>query len=203
MSAAMSAFAMLRTASLAAALLLSVFFLPQDAGKSPEPAKPAKKAAAHVEIAKIAPRSEDVSSIDGIIKAYYEVVSGPAGQPRQWERDATLYIPNVRFVIITEDAEGNATAKSMTHQEFADSSDASLGGKAFYEHEKHRVIHRVGSIAHVLITGEQATAPNGPFTVSGLDSLELLWDGKRWWIAGANLWEINAKKHPMPAEFLP
>ena len=29
----------------------------------------------------IAPRAEDVSTIDGMIRAFYEVISGPAGKP--------------------------------------------------------------------------------------------------------------------------
>ena len=77
-------------------------------------------------IGHVAPRPEDVSTIDGMIKAYYEVVSGPAGQPRQWDRDATLYIPNVRFIIVSEDATGKTTAESMTHQEFVDTSECLL-----------------------------------------------------------------------------
>ena len=33
-----------------------------------------------------APRPEDVATIDGMIRAYYEVVSGGAGVPRDWAR---------------------------------------------------------------------------------------------------------------------
>ena len=40
----------------------------------------------HVDVPTVAPRPEDVSSLDGIIKAFYEVVSGPAGQPRHVAR---------------------------------------------------------------------------------------------------------------------
>ncbi|MGH9148705.1 MAG: hypothetical protein ACRD1Q_18500, partial [Vicinamibacterales bacterium] len=45
-----------------------------------------------------APRPEDVSTLNGIIGAFYDVISGPAGTPRQWRRDSSLYIPRVRFV---------------------------------------------------------------------------------------------------------
>jgi hypothetical protein len=195
---------MLRTGNFAvAALVAGLLLFPQDAGKSPSVSITRQAPPTHVAIAKIAPRTEDVSTIDGMIKAYYEIVSGPAGQPRQWDRDATLYIPGVRFVIISEDAEGKATAQSMTHQQFVDSSETSMKGKAFYEHEIHRVTNRVGNIAHVLSTGEHTSSPNGPVEGRGIDSLELFWDGQRWWIAGANLWEINTKTHPLPSEYLP
>jgi hypothetical protein len=180
-------------------MLSGVLLFPQSVGKQSDPQKPIP----HISVGIASPRPEDVSTIDGMIKAYYEVVSGPAGQPRQWDRDATLYIPNVRFVIISEDATGKATAESMTHQEFVDSSEASIGGKAFYEHEVHRITQRAGNIAHVFSTAERGSSPDGKVEGRGIDSLELFWDGKRWWITGANLWDINTAKHPLPPEFLP
>jgi hypothetical protein len=56
---------------------------------------------------------------------HYDVIS-PAGQPRQWARDRTLYTPEVRFVIISDDADGTPVAKQLTHQEFVDDSDAEV-----------------------------------------------------------------------------
>jgi hypothetical protein len=177
----------------------AVLLFAQSAGSPSAP----QKHAPHVSIGNVAPRAEDVSTIDGMIKAYYDVVSGPAGQPRQWDRDATLYIPKVRFVIVSEDAAGKTTAESMSHQEFVDNSEVSLGGKAFYEHEVHRITHRAGNIVHVFSTAERSSSPDGKVEGRGIDSLELFWDGKRWWITGANLWDINTSRTPLPAEFLP
>jgi hypothetical protein len=165
-------------------------------------AKPAQAAYPHVNIPKLEPRADDVSSLDGIIKAYFEVVSGPAGKPREWGRDATLYIPNVRFVIVKEDAKGKTAALSMTHQEFVDDSEAARGGKAFYEREIHRIVHRAGNMAYVLSTAEQSASANGPALGHSIDSLDLYWDGTRWWIASANIWEVNPG-HALPPEFLP
>jgi hypothetical protein len=184
---------------LGVAMVVGVLFFPQDAGKPLGP----QKHAPHVSIPKISPRPEDVSTLDGIVKAYYEVVSGPAEQPRQWDRDATLYIPNVRFIILREDATGKTTAQSMTHQEFVDSSDASLKGKAFYEHEIHRITHRAGNVVHLLSTSEHMSSPDGPVEGRSIDSLELFWDGSRWWITNVNIWDVESAKHPLPGEFLP
>jgi hypothetical protein len=184
---------------LAVAIFAGILLFPQNADKPSNRQKPVP----HISIGKAAPRPEDVSTIDGMIKAYYEVVSGPSGQPRRWDRDATLYIPNVRFVIISEDATGKTTAQSMTHQEFVDMSEASMAGKGFYEHEVHRITQRAGNIAHVFSTAERSSSPDGKVEGRSIDSIELFWDGKRWWITGANLWDINTTKHPLPEEFLP
>src|SRR5438876_788087 len=40
----------------------------------------------------------DFASIDDVIEVWYGAVSGPAGVPRDWSRDARLYVPGVRFV---------------------------------------------------------------------------------------------------------
>jgi len=161
-----------------------------------------QKAVAHVQISRKEARAEDVTSIDGVIKAYYEVVSGPAGQPRDWGRDATLYIPGIRFVVFNKDQNRNTAAQSMSHQEFVDASDATMVDKGFYEREIHRITHRAGDVAHVLSTAENSSSPNGAAQGRSIDSLELFWDGKRWWIATANVWEAGAAE-ALPTEFLP
>ena len=186
----------------AAAVVLCLLF-PQQSAQPPSSAGTTPTKRQHVKIATIPARPEDVSSIDGIIKAYYEVVSGPAGQPRQWDRDHTLYIPEVRFVLFTETKDGSLTARSTTHQEFADDTETALGNQAFYEHEVHRIVHRFGNAAHVLSTAEQSKSPNGPSTGHSIDSLELFWDGHRWWIASANIWPGDRPGRPLTPEFLP
>jgi hypothetical protein len=157
----------------------------------------------HVKINDIPARPDDVATIDGIMKAYYEVVSGPAGQPRKWDRDHSLYIRDVRFVNIQEAADGKISARSLTHQEFVDATDAALGSNAFYEREVHRIMHRFGNVAHVLSTAEQRIAPEGPARSHSIDSVELFWDGHRWWITSANIWPGDTPGRPLTKEFLP
>ncbi len=49
---------------------------------------------------------EDVTSIDGIMKAYCEVVSGPAGEKADMERDRSLHHPDAWVAIAGVDEEG-------------------------------------------------------------------------------------------------
>ena len=155
-----------------------------------------------VDVPAIAPRTEDVATIDGIIKAYYEVISGPAGQPRQWSRDRTLYIPDIRFVAMSEDKNGKAVAHIASHQQFVDASDAALVKAGFYESEIHRVTETFGHIAHVFSTYESRQKKDGPVIARGINSLELFYDGKRWWVASA-IWDDERPDNPIPAEYLP
>ncbi len=72
----------------------------------------------------------DVATIDGMISAFYEVVSGPKGQPRDWARDRTLYIPDVRFVPVDVGKDGRIVARISTHQQFVDSAYAARRPRA-------------------------------------------------------------------------
>jgi hypothetical protein len=167
-------------------------------GTAPSPA-----GAQRVSVPTIPARPEDVATVDGILKAFYEVISGPAGEPRQWGRDRSLYVPGVRFVSTGWKADGTPETRLMTHQEFVDATDAGFVREGFFETEIHRVERRIGDIVHVFSTYEmhRGTA-HGPIIGRGVNSLLLYWDGDRWWIVSA-VWTDEASGHPIPAEYLP
>jgi hypothetical protein len=155
----------------------------------------------HVKIDSVPARPEDVSTLDGIMKAYYETGSGPAGQPRQWARDRTLFSPDVRFVIISVE-KGKSKVQQFSHQEFVDMADPIEVKNGFYEHEIHRITYRYGNWARLICTGESRVSPNGAVTGYGLDDVELFWDGARWWIQHATLVEPRPND-PLPKEYMP
>jgi len=135
------------------------------------------------------------------MKALYEVVSGPAGEPRQWSRDRSLYIPGVRFVSMNVNDKGEPVARVMDHQQFVDASDHQVVSTGFYEWEIRRETKRFGNIAHVFSTYESRITKDGPVIARGVNSVELYWDGKRWWIAGA-IWDEERKDNPLTKDFL-
>ena len=150
----------------------------------------------------IGARPADVDTLDGIVKAYYETGSGPAGQPRQWARDRTLFIPGIRIVILADDAGGKRVLRQFTHEEYVDFAERNGGNGSFYEREVHRITYRYGDWAHIISTSEARAKPDGPVTGHGIDTLELFWDGKRWWIVNATI-VVERPKAPMPKQFLP
>ena len=157
------------------------------------------QAAPHV--AKIAPRTEDVATLDGIMRAFYEVISGPKGAPRQWARDRTLYIDGVRFVAV-ERENGRPKPKIVSHDGYVRWVDADMVRDGFFEREIHREVRLFGDIAQVFSTYEWRTSADGPVKGRGINSVELYYDGKRWWIAGAT-WQDEASDLPLPKEYLP
>ncbi|HZI21508.1 MAG TPA: hypothetical protein VFD76_03300 [Gemmatimonadales bacterium] len=155
----------------------------------------------HVDVPPAAPRAADVATVDGVVQAYYDVITGPAGQPRQWSRDRSLYIPDLRFVA-TGVAQGRPYARVMTHQDFVDASDSGMVHDGFFEREIHRVTRSYGNIVQVFSTYEEHRTADGPVEGRGINALQLYWDGARWWVASA-IWFEEDPTHPIPREFLP
>jgi|CXWL01.1.fsa_nt_gi hypothetical protein len=153
-----------------------------------------------IEIEKIDADPKDVSTIDGIVKAFYATITGPKGAPRQWSRDKTLYMPDVRFVSMSEQ-DGKIRAGVMNHQQYVNGTNESFVKNGFHEREINRVVRRFGNVAHVFSTYE---FNNDEKTEKGrgVNSIELYWDGTRWWIAFAS-WDEERPANPIPKEFLP
>jgi hypothetical protein len=155
----------------------------------------------HVSVPTVAPRAADVASVDGVVKAYYDVISGPAGQPRQWSRDRSLYIPDLRFVA-TGFARERPYTRLMDHQTFVDGSDSAMVHDGFFEREIHRVSRAYGNIVQVFSTYEEHRTVAGPVQGRGVNALQLFWDGTRWWVASA-IWFEEDPAHPIPKDLLP
>src|SRR5438128_9703688 len=141
-----------------APVLVSLLGVPPLLAPTAAAQTPARK---HVAVATLPPRPEDVASVDGIIRAFYEVISGPAGQPRQWARDRSLYIPGVKFVATGVGKRGPYAA-IMDHQTFVDDADSGMVHEGFFEREVHRVTHTYGSVVHAFRTYEERRVPHGP-----------------------------------------
>lgn len=156
----------------------------------------------HVPVPKAEPRVEDVSSIEGIVKASYETISGGVGVPRQWGRDRTLFAPSVRYIAISKDKTGIVKVRTSDYQEYLDESDDFLVKQGFTEVELGRKIERFGNVATALSSYEGKVASTGKVVTRGVNIFSLYFDGKRWWIQ-TMLWDEESPGNPIPSELLP
>src|ERR1039457_1658693 len=156
----------------------------------------------HTEVPIVEPRSEDVSTIDSIIKASYETISGPAGQPRQWGRDRTLYIQNAYFVQTgVNHRTGKAIYRGMTYQEYADTAGPGLEQNGYFEREIGRSAQVFGHVASEMSAWEARIEANGKIMARGVNSIQLVNDGKRWRITSIN-WDQETPENPIPQNLL-
>jgi hypothetical protein len=144
----------------------------------------------------------DTYTIEAIIKALYEVISGPAAVPRDWNRFRSLFFPGARLVRTFMAADGTPRAFAMDADAYeADTADY-FRRESFYEAEFARRIEVFGNIAHVFSVYEARHDPSDaqPFR-RGINSVQLFNDSYRWWIVSV-LWDNEREDNPIPAEYL-
>jgi len=138
----------------------------------------------------------DVKSIDAIIDAYYDVVSGSSNDPWEFERDK--YIHSKSAVITRLDENGVAQSHSLE----AEYVPVGLSPKEdFYEKELKREVSQFGNIAQVWSAFEIRTDPKVSSNVRGLNSIQLHYENNRWSIDSWTC-EMESDNNSLVADFL-
>ena len=146
----------------------------------------------------------DVESIDAIIAAAYDVISGPAGQKRDWNRERSLFFPGARL-IPTASVPGrndvDLEPQILDVEGYIKRAEPFLKA-GFYETEVARRTEQFGRIAHVWSTYESRHDPRDPASfMRGINSFQLFNDGKRWWILSV-YWQHESAEHAIPEKYL-
>jgi hypothetical protein len=187
---------MARPFTLAAALLLlSVSVVAQTS----KPAPPGS-IAAHPDWPKA--KAADVSSVDAILASLYDVISGPAGQPRDWNRFRSLFVPDARLIPTRHNKTGNgADVGIFTPEQYQERAATALA-QGFFERGIHNTAESFGDIVHVFSTYESRHIKDGEPFQRGINSIQLLNDGNRYWIVTI-FWDGESPTNPIPAKYLP
>ena len=153
----------------------------------------------------------DVASIEAIVDAAYDVISGPAGKKRDWERERSLFFPGARLIptarAVTSDkgrvtSEGDLAPQILDIEGFIARVEPFFKETGFYEKEIARRTERFGNIAHVWSTYESRHSPDDPEPfMRGINSIQLFFDGNRWWIVNI-FWQHENPRDPIPASYL-
>ena len=147
--------------------------------------------------------SADVASVDAIMKAVYDVISGEAGQKRDWDRFRTLFHPSARMIPTGKNPNtGVVGARSHTPEEYIKRSEPFMEKEGFFEREIARRTDIYGNIAHVFSTYESFHKADDkkPFA-RGINSFQLLNDGKRWWVMTI-YWQSETPENLIPKKYL-
>jgi hypothetical protein len=154
----------------------------------------------------------DVASIDAIITASYDGISGPAGKKRDWDRERSLFLPGARLIPTAmeaggEDVDPSAALRTslaphiLDVEGFIARAEAFFQNRGFYEKEVARKTEQFGQIAHAWSTYESRHDENDPEPfMRGINSIQLFYDGKRWWIVNI-YWQHESAAHPIPEKY--
>jgi hypothetical protein len=144
---------------------------------------------------------KDVATIDAVIGALYDVISGPAGKPRDWNRMRSLFLPEAGLRVIGARPDGSMVTRFMTPEDYITRNSPHFEKEAFFEREAARTTEVFGELAHVFSTYESRHAADGAPFARGINSIQLYNDGKRWWIASL-VWRGEDDKLKLPARYL-
>jgi hypothetical protein len=144
----------------------------------------------------------DVVTMDAIIAAVYDVISGPPKTTRNWDRFRSLFIPGARLIPTGRRQTGEVGSRVLSPDDYVQRSAPLIEKNGFFEREISRRTEQFGNIAHIFSTYESRHAKDDaqPFQ-RGINSIQLMNDGKRWWIVTI-FWQGEDDKNPLPSKYL-
>ena len=147
-----------------------------------------------------APKSEDVKSMDALLHAIYDVISGPAGD-RDWSRFRSLFVPQARLTKAAKGPDGGVAVRLLSVDDFVTAAGDAFKKESFYESAIANRAQTFGNIAQVFSGYESRHAPGEKPFQRGINSIQMFNDGKRWWVLSI-LWDEERPDNPLPPEFL-
>ena len=145
-------------------------------------------------------KTDDFTTIDGLLFAMYDTISGPAGVEPDWNRERSLFALGARLIPTRVGPEGQLRVQPLTVDEYIETRAPYLRDNAFYEREVLRRIEEFGHVAQVFSIYESAETPDGPAFVRGVNLIQLIFTSGRWWIQSI-LWENDVEGARLPKSF--
>src|SRR5437879_3650762 len=146
---------MLRLRTVSVGLLLAGLmlqgFVPRGIGQEK---KDAPAAGPQTTVAVAAANPKDVQSLDAIVAAIYDVISGPPGA-RDWNRFNSLFAKDARLIAVrVPKAGGKPDLAVMTPPDYAERGGKYFLEHGFFEHELSRKTDSYGAMTHIYTTYE-------------------------------------------------
>jgi hypothetical protein len=148
----------------------------------------------------------DVESIEAIIAAAYRLISGDAGEKRNWDRVRSLFAPGARLIPTSKQAgvrvPDGQTPDPLDVERYISRVTEYFDQNGFFETEVARRTEQYDHVAHAFSTYESRHRADDvePF-MRGINSFQLYHDGKRWWIVTI-YWQQENPDCPIPDEYL-
>ncbi len=144
----------------------------------------------------------DVASVEAIMKAVYDVISGDAGQKRDWDRFRSLFYKDARLIPANKDTKTNLFgANPLNVESYITRVEPIFAKQGFYEKEIARQTDTYGNIVQIFSTYEARYKKDDekPF-LRGINSFQLLFDGQRWWVMTI-FWQAETPENPIPSKY--
>lgn len=151
------------------------------------------------------PIEQAAGTPSGLIEALYRMVSfGPGPEP-DWEMFRGVFLPEA---IVVFSPRGTRPMRVMSVDGFIQDwkdffRDAALEDKGFTETIAGMKVTEFGGLAHAWVIFEPRIGGTQPARqIRGLDSIELSFDGTRWWVAAITT-DFEGPTQRIPAGLVP
>jgi hypothetical protein len=133
----------------------------------------------------------DVDTVDHLVNSLYDVISGAAGKPRDWERFRSLFLPDGRIGVVRT---ANADAKDarapkvdaflLTPEMYVKRDDPYFRAHGFFERSIANRVEVFGNLVAVWSTYESRhNEGDGQPFARGINSIQIVRAHDRFWIA--------------------
>jgi hypothetical protein len=139
------------------------------------------------------------ATLDDLIKAIDDAVSGPANKDRTCFR--ALFAPDARLAPIGKSPDGSFTPHLLTVDGWIETV-AKRGNAILKEHQVKVKTETWGHLAHLWSTYELNVDPAGSPTIRGINSIQAFYDGKQWKVLEI-LWQAESADEKVPERYLP
>jgi len=140
-------------------------------------------------------KASDLAAIDRTIRAVYDVISGPPGQKRDFDRMRSLFAPNATMKAVGPKGFGGGSL-----EDYIKRNAEILEKEGFTERELGRRVEVWGRLATAwsAYDGRNAT---GTYHERGINSIQLVKIGDKWVVASL-LWQEETPDNPLPADLI-
>jgi len=139
------------------------------------------------------------ATLDQLITAIDEAVSGPADKDRTCFRDVLL--PDARLIPVSKQLDGTIAPRILSVDGWIDAV-RKRGSGVFYERQIKVKSEVYGPIAHLWSTYEVRPTPDGKAEVRGINSIQAVFDGACWRVIEIT-WHAETPSDPVPAQYMP
>jgi hypothetical protein len=147
----------------------------------------------------------DVDTVDHLVTSLYDVISGAAGKPRDWDRFRSLFLPDGRLGVVRPEtpAAKDAPARKgdalfLTPDMYVQRDDPYFKTHGFFERSIANRVEVFGNLVHVWSTYESRHAEHDsqPFA-RGINSIQIVYAQGRFWVASI-LWDEERPGFALP-----
>jgi hypothetical protein len=154
-------------------------------------------------------RPSDVDTADHLVASLYDVISGAAGKPRDWDRFRSLFLPDGRLGVVRPETPATKDAPArkgdvvfLTPDMYVQRDDSYFKTHGFFERSIANRVEVFGNLVHVWSTYESRHAEHDsqPFA-RGINSIQIVYAQGRFWVANI-VWDEERPGLALPEKYL-